>query len=160
MTWLPKPRPRDVQRRRLYRAEQQVSAHLRDMLLTVPDIENFVDQMLASRWLRLHFPERVLDPFRVVSGRDGKEAYACGSTISMPFWARSKFITIHEVCHVLCDRYYGNDFIAGHGPEFATLFVAMVTQFLGDEDGLELHQAFTRCGVKHTFSGGEWAAAA
>ena len=77
MVWLPKPKPRDVQRRRLYRAEGQVAAHLRYMLPTIPDIESFVDQMLASHWLRTQFTPRVLVQIRVVSGRDGKEAYAC-----------------------------------------------------------------------------------
>jgi hypothetical protein len=159
MPWQPKPKPRDVQRRRLYHAERQVSAYKRDLLPTIPDIELFVDQMLASHWLRTQFTPKVLEQIRVVSGRQNRTAYACGSTISMPRWARSKFIVIHEVCHVVCDRYFGNDFIAGHGVEFATLQVAMVTHFLGEQDGRELHQAFMRYGVKHTFVGGEWAAA-
>jgi len=160
MSWLPKPKPRDSQRRRLYAAEGQVAAINRDMLPTVLDIEAFVDEMLASHWLRTQFTPRVLEQIRVVSGRENRAAYARGATISVPFWARSKFIVIHEVAHILCGRYYGKDFIAAHGPEFATLQVAMVTQFLGQADGLELHLAFMRFGVKHTFSGATLAASA
>ncbi len=156
MSWLPKPKPYDVQRRRLYAAEQQVAAYQRDPLRTVPHIQRYVDEVLASHWLRFHFPQRVLEQIRVISGRDNRAAYAAGSTISLPFWARSKFIVIHEVCHVLCDRYYGEDFIAGHGVEFAGLQLALVTHFLGRVDGLELHQAFTRWGVKHTLLDDEW----
>ena len=104
----------------------------------------------------LQFVPRVLDQIRVVSGRENRTAYACGSAISMPFWSRSKFITIHEVCHVLCSRHYGGNSIAAHGAEFATLQVAMVTHFLGEEDGLDLRLAFTRFGVAHTLLGDEW----
>jgi len=159
MSWLPKPKPRDSQRRRLYHAEGQVAALNRDLLPTVPDIEAFVDEMLASHWLRTQFTPRVLEQVRIISGRENRSAYAAGSTISMPHWARSKFIVIHEVAHVLCDRYFGKDFIAGHGVEFASLQVAMVSQFLGQADGLELHQAFMRWGVKHTLVDGELALA-
>ena len=156
MPWLKKPKPRDVQRRRLYHAQQQVAAFLRDMLPTVHGIERFVDEMLACRWLRMSFTPKVLEQIRVVNGRDNRTAYACGSTISMPFWSRSKFIAIHEVCHILCDRYFGEDLIADHGPEFATLQVAMVTHILGEQDGDDLHRAYTRYGVKHTLVDGEW----
>ena len=103
MSWHRKPKPRDVQRSRPYYAERQVTAFLRDMLPTVSDIEMFVDDMRACRWLRLQFVPRVLDQIRVVSGRHNRTAYARGSMISMPYWSRSKFITIHEVAHVLCN---------------------------------------------------------
>ncbi|MCY2987211.1 MAG: hypothetical protein NTY19_04995 [Planctomycetota bacterium] len=156
MSWLRKPKPRDVQRHRLYYAERQVGAFLRDMLPTVPDIENFVDHTLASRWLRTHFTPRVLDQIRVVSGRHDRFPYARGSAISMPHWSRSKFIVIHEVAHVLCSRHYGENSIAAHGAEFAGLQVAMVTHFLREQDGLELRLAFTRFGVAHTLLGDEW----
>lgn len=109
MPSFPKPKPRDVQAKRLYRAERQVSAFLRDMLPTILDIETFVDQMLASRWLRPQFTDKVLEQIRVVNGRENRTAYARGSMISMPYWARSKFVVIHEVCHIIADRYYGED---------------------------------------------------
>jgi len=156
MPWLKKPKPRDVQRRYLYHAEHQVSAYLRDMLPTIPDIEKYVDDMLACRWLQVHFAEKVLDPITVLNGRQNRIPYARGSVISMPHWARSKFVVIHEVCHVLCNRHYGADSIADHGAEFATLQVAIVTRFLGEQDGFELHRAFTRNGVAHSFLDDEW----
>ena len=156
VSWLPKPKPRDVQRRRLYHAQQQVAAFLRDALPTVPDIEKFVDDMLACRSLRTCFTSKVLEHVRVVSGWENRTAYASGSVISMPFWARSKFIVIHEVCHVLCGRHYGEDSIADHGAEFATLQLAMVTHFLGEQYGLDLHRAFGRHGIAHSACGDEW----
>jgi putative metallohydrolase (TIGR04338 family) len=156
MSWLRKPKPRDVQRRYLYHAERQVSAFVRDMLPTVHDIETFVDDMLATRWLRVHFAEKVLDPITVLNGKHNRIPYARGPAISMPYWSRSKFIVIHEVAHVLCGRHYGRDSIAAHGAEFASLQVAMVSHFLGEQDGQELHVAFMRCGVEHTLLGDEW----
>ena len=156
MSWLKQRRPRDVQAKRLYHAEHQVSAFLRDTLPTVHDIEKFVDDMLACRSLRVHFGPRVLDQITVLNGRQNRTAYARDSTISMPYWSRSKFVVIHEVCHVLCGRHYGRDSIAGHGLEFASLQVAMVSHFLGAQDGLDLHRAFTRFGVEHAVWGDEW----
>lgn len=156
MSWLPKPKPRDVQRHRLYHAQQQVAAFLRDALPTVPDIEKYVDDMLACRWLRTYFTAKVLDQIRVVSGWQNRTAYASGSVISMPYWARSRFVVIHEVCHVLCGRHYGEDSIADHGAEFAALQLAMVTHFLGQQDGDDLHLAYTRFGIAHSAFGDDW----
>lgn len=44
---------------------------------------------------------------------------------------------------------------AAHGPEYATQFLELVGHFLGAEDALDLHQAFARCGVVHSYRGEE-----
>ncbi len=55
------------------------------------------------------------------------------STIAMPEWSRTKLIVLHEMVHILADRYHGQDFIEGHGPQFATFFLDLVDHFLGEK---------------------------
>ena len=73
----------------------------------------------------------------------------------MPKRLRSRFIVLHEMCHILTDRYYGEDAVAAHGPQFATLELTLVGHFLGENDCRDLLEAFMRHGVEHSFRGGE-----
>jgi len=156
MGFIVKPAPRDEQRKRLYAAERQVAALLRDKLPTIGEMQGFVDSILRSRWLQTYFAASVVAPIRVIGGRQ-RPATALNflSTISMPKWSRTKFLVIHEVSHILAARCYGEGVIAAHGPEYATLFLELVLHFLGAEDALDMHEAFARCGVVHSYSRGE-----
>ena len=147
-------RPRDYQCSRLYRAEREVAAYLRDSLPTVADIQRYVDEILRNPWMQLRFGSSVRAPITVVGGRQ-RPAFAQTyyASISMPKWSRCKLIVIHEMCHILVDRYYGQDCTAGHGPEFATFELALVECFLGADDGCDLHDAFARHGVEHSYRG-------
>jgi len=106
--------------------------------------------------MQTYFAASVVAPIRVIGGRQ-RPATAMNflSTISMPKWSRTKFLVIHEVSHILAARCYGEDVIAAHGPEYATLFLELVGHFLGAEDALDLHEAFARCGVVHSYRGEE-----
>jgi len=148
--------PRDEQRKRLYAAERQVRAFLRDPLPTIGEMQAFVDSILRSRWMQSYFAASVVAPIRVIGGRQ-RPATAMNflSTILMPKWSRTKFLVIHEVSHILAARCYGEGVIAAHGPEYAALFLDLVRHFLGAEDALDLHEAFVRCGVVHSYRGEE-----
>ena len=154
MGYIIRSRPRDEQRKRLYAAERQCKAFLRDPLSTIGEMQNFVDSILRSRWLQTYFAASVVAPIRVIGGRQ-RPATAMNflSTISMPKWSRTKFLVIHEVSHILAARCFGEDVIAAHGPEYATLFLELVGHFLGAEDALDLHEAFASCGVAHSYRG-------
>jgi putative metallohydrolase (TIGR04338 family) len=151
-----KPAPRDEQRKRLYAAEREAKAFLRDPLPTIGEMQAFVDSILRSRWMQTYFAASVVAPIRVIGGRQ-RPATAMHflSTISMPTWSRTKFLVIHEISHILAARCYGKDVIAAHGPEYATLFLELVGHFLGAEDASDLHEAFARCGVVHSYRGEE-----
>ncbi len=129
---------------------------MRDQLPTLAEMQAFVDSILKARCLRRYFTSSVLAPVAVIAGRQRSEATALSflSTILVPKEMRSKFIVLHELCHILTDRYHGEDH-AAHGPEFATLLLAMVSQFLGAEDCCELLAAFTRKGVAHSYREGK-----
>jgi len=145
-----KPAPRDAQRKRLYTAEKQIKAFLRDLLPTIGEMQGFVDSILGSRWSQDYFGSRMLAPIAVRGGRRWWQrralAHCFMSEISMPRGARSKYIVIHEVCHILTDRFHGQDRTAAHGPEFATFLLALVGHLLA---------AFTRYGVAHAYREGQ-----
>lgn len=149
-------RPRDVQRGRLYRAEREVAAVLRDPLPTISELQGYVDSLLRDRWMRDRFGSKVLAPITII-GERGRDASAMSflSTISVPKTLRSKFIVIHEATHILADRYYGRDVIASHGKQFATILLSLVSHFLGFDDALALLDAFDRNGVEHSYRLGE-----
>ena len=151
--------PPDSQRERLYAAENQIKAHLRDPLPTVAEMQRYVDEILRSRWLEDYFGSRMLTPITVVGKRRWNQRSANArcftSEISMSKELRSKFVLIHELCHILTGRFYGDKMIEAHGPEFATFELMLVNHFLGTEDCQDLLEAFARNGVAHSYRGEE-----
>ena len=152
MGFIVRSRPRDEQRKRLYAAEREVKAYLRDPLPKIEEMQRFVDSILRSRWFQIHFAASMSAPIRVIGGRQ-RAATAMNflSTISMPTWSRNKLIVLHEVAHILTDRYYGSDFIEGHGKQFASFFLELVDHFLGADDCQDLLEAFSRNSVAHSY---------
>jgi putative metallohydrolase (TIGR04338 family) len=153
MGYILRSRPRDEQRKRLYAAENQTEAFLRDPLPKIEQMQAFVDEILRSPWLQGQFGNRMLSPITVVNGRRKRQATAhyFMSAIKIPSALRSKFIVLHEISHILTDRYYGQDATEAHGPQFATFLLLLVDHFLGTEDCEELLEAFARWGVAHSY---------
>ena len=154
-----KAAPRDLQRKRVYAAESQVKAFLRDLLPTIGEMQGFVDSILRNRWSQDYFGSRMLAPIAVRGGRRQRQrralAHCFMSEISIPRGARSKFIVTHEVCHILTDRFHGQDRTAAHGPEFATFELMLVNHFVSEEDARDLLAAFARNGVAHSYREGQ-----
>jgi len=69
MGYIVRSRPRDEQRKRVYAAERQSKAFLRDPLPTISEMQQFVDSILKSRYMQTLFTSRVLAPITVLSGR-------------------------------------------------------------------------------------------
>ena len=159
MVIIAKRRPWESQRARLYAAERQVKAFLHDPLPTVTEMQRYVDELLRSRFLQDYFGSRMLTPITVVGKRrwnqQNANAHCFISEISMPTGLRSKFVVIHEVCHILTDRFFGQRMSEAHGPEFATFLLMLVNHFLGAEDCHDLLEAYTTNGVVHSYRGEE-----
>ena len=62
--------PRDYQCSRLYRAEREAAAFLRDPLPTIGELQGYVDSILNSRWMQMRFGSFVLAPITVRNGAD------------------------------------------------------------------------------------------
>ena len=159
MVFIARRRPPESQRERLYAAEHQVKAFLRDRLPTIAEMQGYVDGMLRSRWMQDYFGSRMLTPITVLGKRRWNQrranAHFFRSEISMSKELRSKFVLIHEVCHILTERFHGQHMTEAHGPEFATFQLMLVDHFLGTEDARELLEAFARNGVAHSYRGEE-----
>jgi putative metallohydrolase (TIGR04338 family) len=155
MVFIARRGPWESQRARLYAAEDQVKASLRDPLPTIAEMQAFVDGMLRSRWMQNYFGSRMLTPVTVVGKRRwnqrGANAHFFRSEISMSKELRSKFVVIHEVCHILTERFHGQNMTEAHGREFATFELMLVNHFLGAEDCQDLLEAFARNGVAHSY---------
>ena len=151
--------PRERNAMHLYSAERQVKAFLRDLLPTIAEMQGYVDGILRDRWSQDYFGSRMLTPITVVGVRRWNQRRANArcftSEISMSKELRSRFVIIHEVCHILTERFHGQHLTEAHGPEFATFELMLVNHFLGADDSQELLEAFARNGVGHSYRGEE-----
>ena len=145
----------DPQRQLLYAAEREVEAFLRDPLPTIAKMQEFVNHVLSSPWTREHFGTRLLaEPIMVwpqAEGLDYAEASTNWGVISVPEGMGDKFIILHELAHILVDRYYGGNATESHGPQFATFYLMLVRQFLGAADCWDLLEAFDRNNVNYEY---------
>ncbi len=122
---LPSRRARDSQRAKLYASEKGVPRGRR--FATFAECEAYVDRVVHSPWWRSRFPH-----VRAVEVKDGRgRRHAGGSAlhrfVTLPRWARSELIVLHELAHV-ADHPHN----AGHGPEFVGIYLDLVREFLGE----------------------------
>lgn len=120
-------RPRDFQRARVYRWEQEhVFPHASEPLSLIA-CRALVER--AYRWREAPGNDPAWSPPRVTDGRGRR--HACGSreVIKLPRWARTTAIVLHECAHGMADDQ--------HGPTFVGAYVALLEEFAGlDETGL------------------------
>lgn len=140
---------RDTQRRKLYRAEQSIAwgslpGGGADQL-TLAEIEELANSILTGRWFKsryavaAHYPSLTM---KVKDGRRSSHARATAQWISMPRHTRSRWITLHELAHVIARRQYPYQETAGHGREYARIYLALVTRYISKEAGKALREAF------------------
>lgn len=130
---------RDSQRSKVYAAEKALPGYLTERRLeTVPELQAYVDEVTRSEWFRWRFPRLGsaramggLVPVLVLDGRGRRSACASGRTISMPCFARSRMVVLHELAHVciLFDPSVRPGSYAAHGWEFCAIYLELVRQF-------------------------------
>jgi putative metallohydrolase (TIGR04338 family) len=132
-------RPRDSQRSRLYRAEDDVGPGRR--LPTVPVLQAFVDELAASDWFTARWGARSFD---VRPGHGHRRATADrNGVLQLPLWSRTELVVLHEVAHCLTPVEY-----AAHGPEYAGVFLSVVRRRLTPATAQTLEDAFARHRVR------------
>jgi putative metallohydrolase (TIGR04338 family) len=147
---MPSPR-RDTQRGKLYAAER-VCQPPEPEFRTVIDCQVFVDEVIAEHreWF---WPKYVC----VQDGRGRRSACASFDTISVPRWARTRIVILHELAHIITPPPF-----AWHGPEFALNFLKLVRSVLGFDQYNKLATSFedhsVRWATKHIVAGGPWQA--
>jgi putative metallohydrolase (TIGR04338 family) len=139
---------RDVQRQRLYNAENRVPEGLRwDSLLAA---QQYVDGLLASPWWHRHFPS-----VRCVVLFDHGGQYALahkgvhGGAIQFPRGARTPLTLMHELAHLaspprtIC-----------HGPVYAGIYLRLVQHCMGERVAVQLAHQFAAHRVHvHAYEG-------
>jgi hypothetical protein len=128
---------RDVQRQRLYGAENRVSEGIRwDSLVAA---QQYVDGLLASPWWQMHFPSVrsvvLFDP-------GGKYALAHkgvhGGAIEFPRWARTQLTLFHELAHLASPAA-----TIGHGPVYAGIYLLLVQHGMPERVAARLEHHFS-----------------
>lgn len=144
-----KQRLRDSQRSRVYKAEQVLES-LSERLETVPEIEKYVRYVWSLKRVRDAFPAGTLyGPPKVRDGRGRRRAAGNAHSIWMPKWARSQWVTIHELAHTIQWRTYGPWMTAGHGWEFCHIYLHLVLYVMGREAHDKLKAAFKAHRIKY-----------
>jgi hypothetical protein len=136
-------RPRDSQRSKLYTAEG--AFHGAPDFKTVPECQAYVDSVMASRWVRARWKQRVT----VHDGR-GRSSASGGTSgrLNLPLWSRSRYVILHEMAHVLTPYQY-----AAHGPEYAGVLLSLVHHILGQETAAKLRVSFKEHRVRYNLKG-------
>lgn len=128
-------RPRDSYRSRVYQAEHLAFAPLPSAEgWTVQECQEWVNRVWAQH-VRDGFPPRVFD------GRGSHRGRASAYQIHLPRWARKPWVILHEMAHSANDR-HNRSCKAGHGREWAGLYLYLVRRVLGDEWFHELARQF------------------
>lgn len=143
MTADPDCRPRDSQRARLYRAEDEVDPGRR--LPTVEKLQAYVDGVAGSDWFRSRWGDRA---FEVRPGHGHRRATAdANGVLQLPRWARTEVVVLHEVAHCLTSVAF-----AAHGPEYAGVLLALVRRAVDPGTAQKLEDAFARQRVRWTLA--------
>jgi len=132
-------RPRDNQRARLYRAENEIDAGR--ALPTVGVMQAYVDGVAATGWFVDRWGDRT---FEVRPGYGHKRATANREgVLQMPRWARREMVILHEVAHCVTPESF-----AAHGSEYAGVFLAIVRRAMGLGPAQALEESFDRHRVR------------
>jgi len=148
---------RDSQRKKLYTAERVALEPLAIPLLTTDDVKAYLVKQLSRATLQRRYGN-VVDlkewGLTVADGRGTRRALAYGTyKISLPLWARTDWVALHEVAHVIHDRLSSTRARRGdrnwelrggaaHGWQYAAIYLDLVRYIKGKEAGDALKAAF------------------
>ena len=116
-------KPRDSQRSKLYHTERYlpngpIMVDLRDCARLIAACLSWYGPLVRP----LMPPE--------LSGRGTSSAWGGARRISLPKWARTPRIIVHETAHCIVSRIYGQGTLPGHGPIFVATYTALYERFV------------------------------
>jgi putative metallohydrolase (TIGR04338 family) len=146
-------RERDSQRQRLYKAElvlRPISRRFKTMgetqgyvmaVWTDPNVRALFDALHTSRanWG---------SPPKIKDGRGRKHAGGCAEYITLPKWARTEYVILHELAHVFTQRLAGKK-VAGHGWQFCQIYHRLVWCIMGERAAAVLMASYEIRHIKH-----------
>lgn len=139
-------RPRDNQRQRLYNAEREAFGSDSEWSKivgngTIAACQAWVDALCAERWFQSRWGQKQI-PVRLKCSGSATAEY--NRHISLPPSYRIPWVILHEVAHVLCHSRY-----AGHGPEYAAIYLTLVEHHLGTAPASNLRTMFRQHRVSY-----------
>lgn len=140
---------RDSQRQKLYDAEREAFTYNQDFS-SWEELVKYVDKLTSSYWYKSRCAHL---PILKYSGHKYRGGATCNyRTIVFGVNSYCKWIVIHELSHVIINYLYQFELnkIAGHGPEFAKMYLEMIGRFLGEEARETLRKSYVKYGVKFT----------
>lgn len=142
------PTERDSQRSKLYKAEKVLDS-LSARLETIPEVEAYMDKVLSSAPIQRRYAKHLRRQITVKDGRGVRTAKGCRYWVKLPRWARTQYIVLHEVAHSLTQRIHGDD-VAGHGWQYAAIYLDLVRFGMGTEAHATLKASFKAGKVRFT----------
>jgi hypothetical protein len=134
---------RDSQRQRLYNAEK-VLAQLSKRLETPAEMAAFLTKVCNRAPIQRRYGPFLRSSIEVRDGRGCRSALGSTYWIKMPKWARTEYIVLHEAAHSLTRRKHGL-LVAGHGREYASIYLDLIRFGLG----VEAHDALKASFIEH-----------
>lgn len=158
--------PKDADRLKVYRAEQQVAGALstssgnfdffgsklfvqpETMFCTLDEIRIYVDEVIRKFEIR---SKLLISSVHVRERKGNLEAHYEyeTKTIAIPTntnWAMRELVILHEVAHHI--TWERTSEVAAHGTEFLQTYLELVAAELGAEASLLLHTAFDAQGLR------------
>jgi putative metallohydrolase (TIGR04338 family) len=143
------PKPRDMQKGRVYKAEE-VLRRFAKPLREIVEVERYVARVLSRQSILRRYPN--LNPdVQVKDGRGTRRAMAHGArAISLPLWARNDWVTLHELAHTIVSRHYLRVDAAPHGWQYCAIYLDLVMSMMGKEAHDALKASFKAHKVRYT----------
>lgn len=150
------PRAKDSKRSKVYASENRALAEMRATGL-VPREEMTQKQMLRrlrqvthSKWMRKAYKQLGTN----VPLAFNRQSWATGGARGMRFPPSGVLLNemtlLHELAHVVQHRTPGGHLTAGHGWEWASVYVALVQRFMGRESARLLKLHFRQAKIRFT----------
>lgn len=144
---------RDTQRSKVYAAERDHSLISVIRIEDVKDIRRFVMSVMRRKEMKPWRHAFSGSKLRITDGRGRRKATAYGCfqtsyriTITLPRWARSMMVVLHELAHALTPGRYPT-----HGMEYCTNYLYLIKHVMGIEAYEEMIKCFTVHGVRYDF---------
>jgi putative metallohydrolase (TIGR04338 family) len=138
---------RDTQRHRVYKSDTALMAVAKP-LPTVEEVERYVKRVFGMKRIQAAFPSCRTLP-QVKDGRGRRKAGGSSTMITIPLWARNEAVVLHELAHTICQRTHGR-WVAGHGWQYASIYLTLVLHAMGREAHDVLKAAFKANRVRYT----------
>tara|TARA_R110000751_G_scaffold293006_1_gene400452 strand:+ start:1727 stop:2167 length:441 start_codon:yes stop_codon:yes gene_type:complete len=135
---IPNTHIRDFQRKKLYQAEEDCLFWNNLYILSTIEVTDLIQDI--SKYFNIKTP--------IIATTGHELVYATQDLISIPYpTSKSLPYICHEMSHVI--NYNDPDKADHHGANFAKTYLQVVKEFIGEEDYIELEQAFDRRKVKY-----------